>query len=300
MNVSDLLKYCELHEWRQARSKATLRTNIKQLKALIGDEDIAGLHYTRLKRLASDLETYGGRTAAPATIKRKLDTLSNALTMATKMTNPDGSPVLLAKPTFPTFEINNIQERVISDAELVDLFEVIAARREAEPARDWTRFDAFMRFLLATACRRGEALRVWPGHIDKRIVEGVVRHFVIFERYTTKTKKPRIVPLSPEIVTMLPALRLQAGNGALFPFTASQLWGMWKAVRQDMSKRGHDFSLVRYHTSRHTTLTKAMKRYPLAMVSKLAGHANIQITADRYGHLSADDLVEMVDGLAAA
>ena len=155
MNVSDLLKYCELHEWRQARSKATLRTNIKQLKALIGDEDIAGLHYTRLKRLASDLETYGGRTAAPATIKRKLDTLSNALTIATKMTNPAGSPVLLAKPTFPTFEIDNIQERVISDAELVALFEVIAARREAEPHRDWTRFDAFMRFLLATACRRG-------------------------------------------------------------------------------------------------------------------------------------------------
>ena len=299
MNVCDLLKYCELHEWRQARSKATLRTNIKQLKALIGDEDIAGLHYTRLKRLASDLETYGGRTAAPATIKRKLDTLSNALTIATKMTNPDGSPVLLAKPTFPTFEIDNIQERVISDAELVDLFEVIAARRVAEPARDWTRFDAFMRFLLATACRRGEALRVWPGHIDKRIVEGVARHFVIFERYTTKTKKPRIIPLSPEIVAMLPTLRLQAGNGPLFPFTAAMLWAMWKAVRQDMAKRGHDFSLVRYHTTRHTTLTKAMKRYPLAMVSKLAGHASIQITADRYGHLSADDLVDMVDGLAA-
>ncbi|WP_196066431.1 hypothetical protein [Brevundimonas mediterranea] len=66
-----------------------------------------------------------------------------------------------------------------------------------------------------------------------------------------------------------------------------------------MAKRSHDFSLVRYHTTRHTTLTKAMKRYPLAMVSKLAGHASIQITADRYGHLSADDLVEMVDGLAA-
>ena len=91
MNVSDLLRYCELHEWRGHRSKATLRTNIKQLRALIGDEDIASLHYTRLKRLASDLENYGGRTAAPATIKRKLDTLSNALTVATKMTNDDGS-----------------------------------------------------------------------------------------------------------------------------------------------------------------------------------------------------------------
>ena len=295
MKVRELLRYCEVHEWRGARSKATLRTNVKQLTALIGDEDIADLHYTRLKRLASDLETYGRKAAAPATVKRKLDTLSNALTIATRMTNDDGSPVLKAKPTFPTFDINNIQERTISDAELADMFEVIAARREAEPHRDWTRFDAFMRFLLATACRRGEALRVWPGHIEQRDA----RHFVIFERYTTKSKKPRIVPLSAEIVRLLPALRLQAGNGPLFPFTASVLWGMWKAVRQDMAGRGHDFSLVRYHSTRHTTLTKAMKRYPIALVSKLAGHASIQITADRYGHLSADDLVAMVDEIAA-
>ena len=295
MKVRDLLKYCELHEWRGHRSKSTLRTNIKQLNALIGDEDIAGLHYTRLKTLASELETHGRKAAAPATVKRKLDTLSNALTVATRMTNPDGSPVLIAKPTFPTFDIDNIQERTISDTELADMFEVIAARREAEPHRDWTRFDAFMRFLLATACRRGEALRVWPGHIEKRDA----RHFVIFERYTTKSKKPRIVPLTAEVVAMLPALRLQAGNGPLFPFTASQLWGLWKAVREDMAKRGHDFSLVRYHTTRHTTLTKAMKRFPLAKVSKLAGHASIQITADRYGHLSADDLVDMVDEIAA-
>lgn len=295
MKVSDLLRYCELHEWRGLRSKATLRTNIKQLKALIGDEDIGDLHYTRLKRLASDLETYGKRPAAPATVKRKLDTLSNALTIATRMTNDDGSPVLIAKPTFPTFDIDNIQERVITDAEMADLFKVIAARREAEPHRDWTRFDAFMRFLLATACRRGEALRVWPGHIEQR----GARHFVIFERYTTKSKKPRIVPLTAEIAALLPALRLQAGNGPLFPFTASVLWTMWKAVRADMGALGHDFSLVRYHTARHTTLTKAMKRHPIALVSKLAGHASIQITATRYGHLTADDLVDVVDEIAA-
>ena len=57
MKVSELLRYCELHEWRGLRSKATLRTNIKHLKALIGDEVIADLHYTRLKKLASDLES---------------------------------------------------------------------------------------------------------------------------------------------------------------------------------------------------------------------------------------------------
>lgn len=299
MKVRELLRYCELHEWTGHRARLTLRTNIKHLNQLIGDEDIATLHYTRLKTLSAELELIGRRPAAPATVKRKLDTLSNALTIATKMTREDGSPVLLAKPTFPSFDIDNIQERVVSDAELSALFDVIARRRVDDPNRDWTRFDALLRFLLATACRRGEALRVHADHFESRVVAGAERHFVTFERYTTKSKKPRTVPVTAEIVSMLPSLRLQAGSGPLFPFTASQLWEMWKAIRADMAAQGHDFSMVRLHTVRHTTLTRAMRRYPLAMVSRLAGHASIQITADRYGHITADDLVDMVEGLAA-
>lgn len=296
MKVSDLLDRCEKEEWRGHRSLHTLRSNLRILRQVCGDDEIADLHYTRLKAIADTMGTgRGGKALAAATVKRRMETLSAALLLATKMTDDAGCPLLLAKPTFPTFTIQNIQDRVISDEEAAALFEVIAVRREAEPHRDWRRFDALIRFLLATACRRGEALRVHPGHIDRR----VDRHFVIFERYTTKSTKPRIVPLTAEIVGLLPELRMQAGNGPLFPFTPSQLWQMWKAIRADMAARGHDFSLVRYHSTRHTTLTKAMKRFPLAKVSKLAGHASIQITADRYGHLTADDLVDMVDAVAA-
>ena len=300
MTVDELLKVCELTEWSAHRSTATLQSNLRILRRLIGSEDITTLHYTRLKTLASDMATgRGGKPLAPATVKRRMDTLSNALLLATKMTDDKGQPLLLAKPTFPSFEIDNVQDRIISDDELVAMFEVIAARREAEPGRDWRRFDALIRFLLATACRRGEALRVWPGHIEKRIVKGQARHFVTFERYSTKSKKARTLPLTGEIVAMLPELRLQAGNGPLFPFTPGELWGMWKVVRKDMAARGYDFSLVKFHTTRHTTLTKAMKRFPLAKVSKLAGHASVQITADRYGHIEAEDLLDVVDGVAA-
>ena len=300
MKVSALLDRCEKEEWRGNRSLDTLRSNLRILRAVCGDDDIADLHYSRLKTIADKMATgRGGKTLAPATVKRRMETLSAALLLATKMTDDAGRPLLIAKPTFPTFEIDNIQTRVISDEEIVALFEVIAARTVTEPERDWSRFDALIRFLLATACRRGEALRVWPGHIVVEKVKGQPRHFVEFQRYTTKTKKPRVVPLTPEIVALLPALRLQAGNGPLFPFTPGQLWGMWKAIRHDMAARGHDFTLVRFHTTRHTTLTKAMRRYPLAMVSRLAGHASVQITADRYGHLSAVDLVDLVDEIAA-
>lgn len=61
MKVSDLLDRCEKEEWRGHRSLDTLRSNLRILRRLIGGEDIATLHYTRLKRLADDMGR--GRTA---------------------------------------------------------------------------------------------------------------------------------------------------------------------------------------------------------------------------------------------
>lgn len=298
MKVSDLFDHCEKTIWRSHRAKATLRSCLRILRVHVGDLELHDLHYSRLGQLAADLEARGGRgggPAKPATVKRKMDILSAAMTEATKMTGPDGQPILFAKPPFPSFEIDNIQERTISDEELAVLFEVIGARTAAEPLRDWPRFRSMIRFMLDTACRRGEALRTWPGHIE--VIDG--HHYVAFQRYRTKNKKPRLVPLSEAIVAMLPELRLQAGNGPLFPFTPGELWGMWKAVRKDMKARGHDFSNVVYHTTRHTSLTKAAKRHPLIKVSRLAGHSSIKVTADRYGHLSPSDLRDVVDTVAA-
>lgn len=300
MKVSTLLDRCEREEWRTHRSRDTLQSNLRILRRVCGDDDIAALHYTRLKEIADAMATgRGGNVLAPATVKRRIETLSAALLLATKMTDAAGRPLLVAKPTFPSFEIDNIQDRVIADDEASALFEEIARLTSEEPNRDWSRFDAMVRFLLATACRRGEALRVHAGHFETRTVGGKPATFVQFERYTTKSKKPRVVPVTPEIVAILPTLKLKAGNGPLFPFHPSQLFRMWRLLRQRMASRGYDFSLVRFHTLRHTTLTRAMRKYPLAMVSKLAGHASIQITADRYGHIAADDLVDMVGDIAA-
>lgn len=302
MLVKNLLAECERTIWRTARSQPTLRSNLKVLRDLVGDLDIADLHYTRLDELRLALECRPGKrtpTLSPASVKRTMDTLSRALTHATKMTNPDGSPVLFAKPTMPSISVENIQDRVISDAEARAVFEIIDARQAQEPHRDWSRFRAFMRFLLDTACRRGEALRVTASHIETRLIAGRQRSFVSFHRYTTKTSRPRVLPLSDAVADLLPALRLQAGSGPLFGFTPGDLRGMWKAVRTDMKARGYDFSDVGFHTARHTTLTKAMKTHPIAKVSRLAGHASVQITIDRYGHIAADDLVDMVDDIAA-
>ena len=299
MIVSDLFTHCERTIWRNVRSRATLKTNLKILRRLIGDEDLTALHFTRLERLVTDLEALGGRgspVASPATVKRRMETLSAALTHATKMTNEDGSPVLFGKPAFPAIEVDNIQERTLSDIEAIALFEVIDARTMLEPDRDWSRFRVFVRFLLDTACRKGEALGVWPGHVETRTTG---RTLVGFPRYSTKNKKPRYVPLSAYLVSMIPALRLRAGNGPLFPFTHAVLFKFWEDCRADMRARGFEIGDVKFHTLRHTALTKAAKQHSIQKVSLLAGHSSIQITATRYAHLTPDDLGDLVDTIAA-
>lgn len=83
MIVTDLFTHCERTIWRNVRSRATLKTNLKILRRLVGHEPLTALHFTRLETLVTELEALGGRdgpVAAPATVKRRMETLSAALT----------------------------------------------------------------------------------------------------------------------------------------------------------------------------------------------------------------------------
>lgn len=58
-----------------------------------------------------------------------------------------------------------------------------------------------------------------------------------------------------------------------------------------MAEQDFDFRYdTTRQTTRRTTLTRAMKRHPIAMVSRMAGHTSIAITVDRYVPLAAEDL----------
>ena len=64
-----------------------------------------------------------------------------------------------------------------------------------------------------------------------------------------------------------------------------------------MKPLGHNIDDVKFHTLRHTTITDMLRaKESLPMVSRFAGHSSIKITADRYGHLIADDLKDLVKG----
>lgn len=294
--MGELFDRAEKTVWREAKSQATIRSNTKILTGLIGTEPVEAMTYSRLERLVTELEAMG---YAPGTIKRKLDAISKVLRMATKWTDDSGKPLLASKPSMPTIKVNNMKDRVLSYEEEEAVFAAIEKRRQDEPARQWRRFSALIRFLLDTAARLGEALMTGPDDLTRLSDEVTL---VTFARYRTKNDKPRSVPLTRAAFAALAGLHDDLGRRAgqdkwlYFPLNEGTAWYMWSNIRDDLAALGADISDVTLHTLRHTCLTRlAQGGMELLRLQKWAGHSDPKITAERYVHLRADDLVGGLD-----
>lgn len=298
ITVAHVLDRTMSEVWSKSRSPATARSNVRALKRYVGDVPLAQLSYDTISKLARDMEKDGSQ---PATVKRKLQALSKALSMATKWTHPDKRPLLMSKPSMPEIKVRNWKERVISPSEETAIFSAIEARRVREPMRDWRRFAALITFLRDTGCRLGEAVGVRDEHIRTIETEKAgTAHFVEFPRYTTKSEKPRILPLSPAIVETLEFLRGNSVGGLLFPYRQSTAWYTWNVIRADLKQRGVDLSDVVLHTWRHTCLTRlARKGVRIERIADWAGHSTLQITMDRYRHMLVEDKLETLETLIA-
>lgn len=294
MTVGELLDRCHQTVWRTARSQATLKSNIKILQEMCGQWVVAELTYARLEELVRSLFDRG---YAAGTVHRKLCTLSKALNQATKMTYADGRPVLQGKVPMPTVTAKNSRDRIISPEEEVAIFNAVDARARSETTRDWRRFGHLLRFLLDSGCRLSEALNVREANLEER--NG--RIFVLFPRYTTKSDKPRSLPLSNDITGRLPHLRANAVDGRLFPLKPQTAWYMWNTIRGDVAKAGLCIDDVVLHTFRHTCLTRLAKsgKVRLEHISDWAGHANMEITRQFYLHLMPEDKLSTLAALEA-
>ncbi|PXA70406.1 hypothetical protein DMC25_27030 [Caulobacter sp. D4A] len=298
--VDELFRMCEQDIWKpgKVKAEATVKSNLKLLRERIGSVAVVDLTGARLKLLVADLENDG---YAPATIKRKLDTLSKALVMGLEYEDSKGRPILAAKPKMPTIEVRNYSDRVLEPAEEAALFAAIERRRAAEPTRDWLRFGLLIRFLLDTGCRLGEALNAQV----PRFEEFAERWWVTFPIYSTKNDKPRQLPLTRAIEESLPVLLAMAGpDGRVFPYSPANVWYKWTNLRDDLKLVGFDIGDVKLHTLRHTCLTKlARTSLPIHKIMQWAGHSSIDITVKRYAHLRPEDTMDalgILDGPAPA
>ncbi|WP_343698827.1 tyrosine-type recombinase/integrase [Caulobacter sp.] len=268
-------------EWSAARTKSqrTVMSNIKILSSFIGDKLVKDVDDETLVDLKTALEDKG---YAPATVKRKMDTVGRALTGAKKRKLID------ARPTMPVIVVKNEKDRVVSPEEEALIFQAVDARMAREPMRQWKRFRALLRWLIDGGFRLSEPLQAKPSWI----IEHKGRPTLSLPPEATKSGKARPVPLSKAIMETVPYLQAIMTDDRLFPMTPATAWYMWDTIREDIRLGGEgNIDDVNLHTFRHTCLTRLIQAgMPLHFVSRWAGHANTVITEQRYLRTNAGDL----------
>ena len=141
--------------------------------------------------------------------------------------------------------------------------------------------------LLLTGARKNEVLHAkWSDFdLDKRI------WIIEFN----KSGKPRYVPISDAVITLLKSMpRIE---GCDYPFANPktkkpfvQIFYAWNVVRK---KAG--LADLRLHDLRHSYASYLLRaKYPLATISRLLGHSNLK-TTQRYAHLAQEDLLNVAN-----
>jgi len=116
----------------------------------------------------------------------------------------------------------------------------------------------------------------------------------------TKSKQPRVVPLSDRAVAILVARPRIADS--LFVFTNPSTGHRYKTVKRAFQTacRRSGIEDFRFHDLRHTFASWAVQNgADLYRVSRILGHSTLQMTT-RYAHLATEHLHEVVKGTATS
>ena len=270
--------------WGLCKAKRSHESNVRVLTRLLPEgitlEELNDVH---VKELDSLLKESGYASAS----RRKL---LGSLSAACRFAEEEG---LMTRPRFPSITVKNNQERVVSLDEEEALLDCIRLRREAEPLRAWWHFERLVVLLLDTGFRLGEAMQCGPSSVKRKrwfdhkgkMHEGV---WLGLLRGTTKNDKPRDVPCTQRVLTILKELNERAANGRWFPWALGSSGPLYllQNIRADMKARGFDFDDVKLHTFRHTCATRLCEGgMDLVSLRDWLGHSDIKITAGRYVHL---------------
>ena len=152
-------------------------------------------------------------------------------------------------------------------------------------------FRTFLRGLFGTGCRPGELRNLTVKDCDVR--RGI---WVLHDHKTSKkTKEPRVVWLSPEMIELSKELLAKYRTGYLFRNARGRQWTKENVI-QRMARLREELGLgkdVVCYTARHTYATQALQKHHLgiATVAALLGHKSIKTTSqydhvgDQYDHM---------------
>ncbi|MDM8214798.1 site-specific integrase [Desulfovibrio piger] len=262
---------CAAVRWREGGYEDRTRSSLRDIIEFLGkDTPLASITLSRIDEL---IDTFHARGLRPATINRKLCSLSAILSTAHQR---GGLETMLRLPRLRTQEH---RIRFLSDTEERALISTLVRMGYREQA-------AAVKVLIYTGIRRGELFRLDCKDIDLQ------RHTLTV--WQSKSRKPRTVPIAPAIRPLVAALyKLRKGVGPVFPRGHFWLHYAWERVRIELGYADDPEWVL--HMLRHTCASRLARRgVSLALVKEWLGHSNVKTTM-RYVHFAPSDLQEAAE-----
>ncbi len=260
----------------QPKTRANYRGHIDVLKGHFADRYIDEVRKTHIAEFVAQKKREGMN---PPTIRRYLSTLSSLFSFAERSGWLNQNPVArFDKRSLPEAQPRT---RFLSRTEYRRL--LAAAKAHLKP---------IIEIAVETGLRSEELLGLrWEQvNLERREVRVVV----------TKSKQPRVVPLSDRAVAIFVATA-RIGDSP-FVFTNPLTVQRYKTVKQPFRAacRRSGIEDFRFHDLRHTFASWAVQNgADLYRISRILGHSTLQMTT-RYAHLATKHLHEVVKGMATS
>lgn len=266
-------------DWRGSKNERMAVANAEDILSILGkDKPVQSLTQDDMDSLVQQLRKRGGqgKTLTPATINRKMASLSKMLTKA--KAKAKGEPVmvsvkLLREPEGRIRYLSYEEERMV----LKDLQE-----NEGQVYAD------FVAVAIDTGARLTELLKYRP----RDIVQRSSGTFLTFRGATTKSGKSRSVPLTARAVEILGRYPEGWPKRWTYPHVITHAWAR---MRERLGMQ-EDTEFV-FHACRHTCATRLLEATGnLVLVKDWLGHSDIRTTT-RYTKVVNSALVGAIDAL---
>jgi integrase len=261
------------------------------------DDDLQEITVQQVEEYRDDR----AEVAAPKTVAEEIKALKRIYSLHTRWHSARIAPGLhavaadLARVEMPKY--NNKRVRFLAEHEVKYLLDKC----------DHPALKLAIKIALATGLRKSNIMGLEWRQID------FINRSITFDADDLKPGRQHISPIMGSLAVDLKEWRTSSKRITPFVFPApfvkpgeklkavARMETSWRNLLEDCNQelkkqKKQDFSDVCFHTLRHTFASHfLMNGGDLATLSELLDHASIQITKDRYGHLSSEHKRKAID-----
>jgi integrase len=270
-------KYLPFAKPRKRSWKDDLKLFNGRLKDLFGSTPLDKITRHSLQQMHSDLRA----TLSASSCDHHLGLMSRCLRLALDWKLITENPAQGLKK----YNEDNRRDRLMTDAELQRLMAVL----DSDPARTAC---LVIKWLLYTACRKGEALQLCWSDINRD------NNTWTIQAANAKSKKRRVVPLSTSALSILDELAVGSTSDWVFLNSKNgerlqSIDKVWQRVRKSADLP----PAIVIHSLRHAAASAMLaENIDLGTVRDILGHRDIS-TTEKYLHTSAKSLQGGADGI---